>query len=159
VTVTIPHPTRLAVLQRAGYRCEDCGKAADCAEGVYPGQIDLHHVVRPEDGGTHEPENLAALCRACHRKRHRGRLKSNAPQEQPATVRLPGGAKYYSVADAARLLGRSVATVRALAPTVRGATKHGATWLIPEKELRRVKFPREGHRPPPPRLDRRETDR
>ena len=49
---------RRAMLRRAGYRCECCGKA---------GRLELHHIERLEDGGAAwDPENCQILTRACH---------------------------------------------------------------------------------------------
>jgi len=59
VAHAIPLSIRLAVLQRAGYCCEDCGRATR-GRGCFPGFLELHHKVRLEDGGTHNIENLAA---------------------------------------------------------------------------------------------------
>ena len=48
---------RRAVLTRAGYQCERCGKRA---------RLEADHVVPLADGGKHHPSNGQALCRACH---------------------------------------------------------------------------------------------
>ena len=48
---------RRRVLERDGYRCQHCGRA---------GRLEIDHRVRVEDGGGDEPENLQALCSACH---------------------------------------------------------------------------------------------
>ena len=53
---------RREVLDRDGWRCKQCGRA---------GRLDVHHVRALEHGGDrYTPENLAALCRACHLKAH-----------------------------------------------------------------------------------------
>lgn len=45
------------LLQRAGYRCEVCRI----------GRIEhRHHRLRQAQGGTHELENLLAVCHICH---------------------------------------------------------------------------------------------
>jgi len=56
----IPAETRLAVLQRAQGFCEDCW-------GAYP--LELHHLSY-ESVGCETPDDLDALCRECHKKRH-----------------------------------------------------------------------------------------
>lgn len=58
-----------AVFRRAGYRCEVCG-AADT-------KLQAHHRVQREAGGRDTPENLVALCVACHDRAH-GRLPIEA---------------------------------------------------------------------------------
>lgn len=52
---------RDAVLARANYACERCGK--DC-------KLELHHRLPRSRGGSHTPDNLAALCRWCHSEIH-----------------------------------------------------------------------------------------
>ena len=49
---------RRAVLNRDGYRCTSCGKA---------GALEVDHI-RPmyKGGAALSPDNLQALCRACH---------------------------------------------------------------------------------------------
>ena len=45
--------------------CEDClesGRLTPAAE--------VHHLLPLSRGGTHDEENLRALCRSCHNKRH-----------------------------------------------------------------------------------------
>ena len=49
---------RLKVFEQAHYRCSLCGKA---------GRLECDHVIPLHQGGeTYLPENLQALCRACH---------------------------------------------------------------------------------------------
>lgn len=52
---------RRAVLERAGGRCERCGKA---------GRLHAHHIRPRSRGGKHELANGAALCPACHGSTH-----------------------------------------------------------------------------------------
>ena len=61
---------RERVLERDGYACRRCGTTA--AE-VGEEQIHAHHVRPREADGPDEPENCVALCRSCHREKHRGR--------------------------------------------------------------------------------------
>jgi 5-methylcytosine-specific restriction endonuclease McrA len=51
---------RSDVMQQAGYRCERCG---------LPWGLQVHHVTY-ERLGNELPEDLACLCRDCHRKLH-----------------------------------------------------------------------------------------
>lgn len=60
--------TRRAALDRAGWRCEACGRA---------GRLEVHHRRRvsehPNDGDAwYDLGNLHVLCRPCHFARHRG---------------------------------------------------------------------------------------
>ena len=49
---------RRAMMERARYRCECCGKA---------GKLELHHIHRLEDGGDPwAPANCQILTRECH---------------------------------------------------------------------------------------------
>ena len=52
---------RRVALDRAGWRCEDCGVAA---------RLEVHHVQPLPDGAPYALDNLAALCRRCHDRRH-----------------------------------------------------------------------------------------
>lgn len=49
---------RDAVLKRAGYRCQDCGKVG--------GALYADHVIERIDGGATHPANGRCLCAACH---------------------------------------------------------------------------------------------
>jgi 5-methylcytosine-specific restriction endonuclease McrA len=49
---------REAVLKRAGYRCENCGK--------HGGVLYADHVVERADGGATHPANGRCLCARCH---------------------------------------------------------------------------------------------
>ena len=62
----IPKETWLAVLKRAGGRCESCEE---------PHPLDLHHLTNRQKNGDpifgHEtPADLRALCRPCHHAEH-----------------------------------------------------------------------------------------
>lgn len=53
---------RAAVLKRAGYRCEDCGRSG-C-------RLYADHVIERADGGAlHNPANGRALCGSCHTRK------------------------------------------------------------------------------------------
>jgi hypothetical protein len=43
--------------------------------------IDVHHIIHREDGGTHEPENLVCLCVGHHTAHHEGRLIIRGPAD------------------------------------------------------------------------------
>jgi 5-methylcytosine-specific restriction enzyme A len=54
----------LAAFERAGGRCEDCGK--QLLGGV---RIEYDHRIAKEFGGNSTLENCCVLCRPCHRKK------------------------------------------------------------------------------------------
>lgn len=67
---------RLAALERAGWRCESCGKA---------GRLEVHHRQAVTDGGAvYDLANLEAVCRPCHFNRHGRPLR---PWPSPAARR------------------------------------------------------------------------
>ena len=51
---------RLLVAERCQGRCE--GRTMVCTGNAEA----VHHILRRSQGGKHEPENLLALCTACH---------------------------------------------------------------------------------------------
>jgi 5-methylcytosine-specific restriction endonuclease McrA len=53
---------RDAAVARAGGRCQDCGARRD---------LDVHHLPYKRKGAE-LPEDLRAVCRQCHKARHRG---------------------------------------------------------------------------------------
>jgi 5-methylcytosine-specific restriction endonuclease McrA len=57
----LPSAVERAVLERAGYACERCGRRQG---------LQVHHVDRVCRGGTHDPATLALLCNHCHRSEH-----------------------------------------------------------------------------------------
>jgi hypothetical protein len=50
-----------AVLERAGYACERCGRRSG---------LQIHHQDRVCRGGSDEPSRLSVLCRVCHAAEH-----------------------------------------------------------------------------------------
>ncbi|HEY8428841.1 MAG TPA: hypothetical protein VIL20_10720 [Sandaracinaceae bacterium] len=66
-TQTVPPTIRRAVLQRHESRCAVPG----CRHAAF---LDVHHVERRADGGTHDPERLLPLCGAHHDAVHEGTL-------------------------------------------------------------------------------------
>jgi len=55
---------RRKVLERDGYKCQDCGK---CLKDKPSWFTEVHHVVPRCKGGTDHPSNLKTLCVVCHR--------------------------------------------------------------------------------------------
>lgn len=67
---------RRDVLERDGWRCTGCGRA---------GRLEVHHRVRPADGGElYALENLTTLCRPCHFG-HTAEQNRRAPSTAEAT--------------------------------------------------------------------------
>jgi hypothetical protein len=63
----IPPSVARFVWHRDGGRCQTPG----CRSSV---GLEIHHIIRRVDGGTHEPSNLRVQCSACHMAIHRGTL-------------------------------------------------------------------------------------
>ena len=53
---------RREVLERDGWRCQQCGS---------PRNLDIHHVKRRSALGDDADANLITLCRKCHQMLHR----------------------------------------------------------------------------------------
>lgn len=64
----LPVEVRQAVLARDGHKCFFC-KATD--------NLHIHHMIPRSKGGTHDPENLLAVCEKCHAWLHEGELVYN----------------------------------------------------------------------------------
>lgn len=88
--------TRRRVMQRAGYTCEDC-KLHDRVTLA----VEVHHV-RPVEWAHTDSQreqlmfdmrNLVALCRDCHRERHRT-LGSHKPAAMAERARIESEAMY-----------------------------------------------------------------
>ena len=70
---------RRAALERAEYRCEECGERR---------WLQVHHRVQVRDAikrgwspaRAHAPDNLMALCKECHLTEHQRRLETERPQ-------------------------------------------------------------------------------
>ena len=65
---------RMAVLERDGYRCRECGAT---------GRLEVDHVkpVRTHPKLAYAPENLQALCPACHTRKTR--IECGHPEPDP----------------------------------------------------------------------------
>lgn len=62
-TLPIPTISRFKVFQRDGFRCCLCGASAITDMAV---ELQVDHIVPQTLGGTRNPDNLCALCRACN---------------------------------------------------------------------------------------------
>jgi hypothetical protein len=70
---SIPDPVRLAVLQRDGFRCVECGWSRSMLTPEDPRKfLELHHRTYHKDKGANSVENLVALCNVHHDEVHRG---------------------------------------------------------------------------------------
>jgi len=49
------------ILERDGWRCQDCGITTD---------LQVHHIVPRGRGGADVEQNLITLCASCHRRLH-----------------------------------------------------------------------------------------
>ena len=54
---------RRKVLERDGYRCQNCGELGGPHGNV---RLEVHHIVPRRNGGTHKIGNLRTLCKDCH---------------------------------------------------------------------------------------------
>ena len=54
----IPERTRETVFSRDQYKCRICGKDTS---------LDIHHIIKRINGGSHDIDNLITLCKSCHR--------------------------------------------------------------------------------------------
>ncbi|MBC8234932.1 HNH endonuclease [bacterium] len=59
---------RIATLMRDDYQCTQCNKKSN---------LDAHHIIWKEHGGKDTIENLITLCKQCHKKVHKEKLKLN----------------------------------------------------------------------------------
>ena len=60
---------RLQILDRAGWRCSECGEA---------GKLELHHIKPTSQGGSFwDIKNIKVLCRLCHIAHHRSEKKKH----------------------------------------------------------------------------------
>ena len=55
------HNLKNQVLNRDGWKCQDCGSSIN---------LQVHHLVRRSQLGWDELENLMTLCAECHRRLH-----------------------------------------------------------------------------------------
>lgn len=75
--------TRRAALERAGWRCEACGRA---------GRLEADHIEPLDAGGEpYDLENVQALCRGCHADKTRRERRGIPPPEVEAWESLLEG--------------------------------------------------------------------
>ena len=86
---TVPPKIRRAVSARHRHRCAIPG----CTRRAH---VDLHHVELRSRGGTHDPDNLVALCTQHHRAAHEGTLNVRGRFSRGFTFEHADGARYGS---------------------------------------------------------------
>ncbi|HMG57280.1 MAG TPA: HNH endonuclease [Kofleriaceae bacterium] len=146
----VPPATVRLVWRRDGGRCqtEGCRSTRN---------LEIHHIVHREDGGSHEPSNLTIRCGACHRAHHAGRLTitGTAPdrivtrrrdeRESQPTSRLEDEILRVQAREALVGLGWKAALARAAVEAAASHVGPGATidaWV--RGALRRCPVPRTG---------------
>ena len=68
----IPDPTRVAVLQRDGFQCVECGWSRSMLSPDDPRKmLELHHRQHHKDRGANTVDNLVTLCNVHHDDIHR----------------------------------------------------------------------------------------
>ena len=55
------------IWEEANFHCAN----PNCSSSRLTGQLDIHHIIPIEDGGTDDPENLILLCSNCHHLFHK----------------------------------------------------------------------------------------
>ena len=84
---------RARALARDGGRCRRCGNGS---------KLQVHHVVRPQDGGSDDLGNLITLCDRCHRLTHKAMGKGRrqrlvgGPSPRENDSQNPLGLEYLS---------------------------------------------------------------
>ena len=71
--IETPPATRLQVLARDNWTCQECGV------GVGRASLEVHHRQRLADGGANDLDNLQTLCRCCHIRHHQDELAAASP--------------------------------------------------------------------------------
>ncbi len=84
---TIPPAIRREVMRRDRARCV----VPDCQGHLF---LDVHHLDRRSEGGSHEPERMAVLCGSHHRAAHAGSLCIGGRASLGFTFRHADGTPY-----------------------------------------------------------------
>jgi hypothetical protein len=84
---TIPPAVRRRVMRRDRSRCVVTG----CQGHLF---LDVHHLDRRSEGGSHDPERMAVLCGAHHRAVHAGSLCIDGSASVGFTFRHADGTPY-----------------------------------------------------------------
>jgi len=73
--------SRLDTIERQGYRCLDCGMTNEKHVAKYGWTLTVHHRSPYRLSGDNSPDNLVALCRACHAKEEAALRKRLSPED------------------------------------------------------------------------------
>lgn len=106
-TASIPRARRRLVFRRDDGRCVVPG----CNHALF---VDVHHLHPREDGGDHNPENLACLCGAHHRAVHDGRIHVTGTPSTGLVFKHADGSAYGAPTVSAARAGRDAQVFGAL---------------------------------------------
>ena len=67
-TLKMTEPLRRKIAMRQNWKCNDPFGVCRLKDKQLE-EYDVDHIIRPSRGGTDTPENMQALCPACHRKK------------------------------------------------------------------------------------------
>jgi hypothetical protein len=128
---TVPPKVRRAVAARHRHRCAIPG----CSRRAH---VDLHHVELRSRGGTHDPENLVALCTQHHRAAHEGQLIVRGRYSSGFAFEHAHGASYASppiprAPDPLPVTAAHARAVASLSPTSPAADARAATVVAQAK--------------------------
>lgn len=65
------------MLERDGYECQNCGRDTS--------DLEVHHIVPLEKGGSNNIRNLATLCQDCHSSIHSSSKTAPTPQSNSSS--------------------------------------------------------------------------
>lgn len=71
---------REKVLDRDGYRCQECGRENTV--------LHVHHILPISKGGGHELSNLKTVCQSCHAKEHPLKVKLSTALSNHQRIRM-----------------------------------------------------------------------
>ncbi len=124
-TQDVPPAIVRFVWRRDGGRCQTPGCRSARA-------LEVHHIVRRVDGGTHDPSNLRLQCSACHMALHRGTLevsparevsRPNAPSSDVTSPSLTAAPTSH-VGSASPAAAPPTSHVGSASPTAAPSTSH-----------------------------------
>ena len=90
---------RTRVLERDGWRCQDCGSLKT---------LQVHHLKKRSDLGDDASDNLITLCVNCHRRRHKLPLDTRSASSSASKMATPTGSMFKSASLTGSLLRSSV---------------------------------------------------
>src|SRR6266481_5447322 len=75
---------RIRVVERDGWRCQECGSTEN---------LEVHHMKPRSRLGDDVIDNLITLCAGCHGKYHGGRPRNDLPSSAGRAVSSPAGTR------------------------------------------------------------------